>query len=199
MEARGAGRRDPRPRGARGSGWTRRRRSWPRWAPPPRPFRPRARSPLGGRRPGAHESAQVSDGPRSPKGHRPRRRLLNQVAHAAVKANGTLFELRYRRYGLRLGHQQTIGLIAPRLGRLIWLVLHQSVRYEERGPAPEPTVSATPDGQNDPATPKPRLSRRTGQRPVGGSFPRSAGIFDPAPRADRVDIGQTLERRPFPC
>jgi hypothetical protein len=63
------------------------------------------------------------------------RRLLNQAATAAVKAKGTLFELLYRRSGPRLGHPQTIGLIAHRLCRLIWLILHQGVRYEERGPA----------------------------------------------------------------
>ena len=85
--------------------------------------------------PGEHESAQVSYGHRSPKGHRQMRRLLNQAANAAVKANGTLFELLYRRSVPRLGHQQTIGLIAHRLCRLIWLILHQGVRYEERGPA----------------------------------------------------------------
>ena len=33
----------------------------------------------------------------------------------------------------RLGHNQTIGLIAHRLCRLIWKILHQGVRYEERG------------------------------------------------------------------
>jgi hypothetical protein len=35
----------------------------------------------------------------------------------------------------RLGHAQAIGAITHRLCRLIWKILHQSVRYEERGPA----------------------------------------------------------------
>jgi hypothetical protein len=35
----------------------------------------------------------------------------------------------------RLGHAQTIGAIAHRLCRLIWKILHEGVRYEERGPA----------------------------------------------------------------
>jgi hypothetical protein len=61
-------------------------------------------------------------------------RLLNQTAHAAVKAQGTVFEILYRRYVPRLGHPQTIGVIAHRLCRLIWKILHQGVRYEERGP-----------------------------------------------------------------
>ena len=41
----------------------------------------------------------------------------------------------YRRAVPRLGHKQTIGAIAHRQCRLIWLILHQGVRYEERGPA----------------------------------------------------------------
>jgi len=35
----------------------------------------------------------------------------------------------------RLGHNQAIGAIAIRQCRLIWLILHRGVRYEERGPA----------------------------------------------------------------
>ena len=48
---------------------------------------------------------------------------------------GSIFEILYRRYVPRLGHNQTIGVIAHRLCRLIWKILHQGVRYEERGPA----------------------------------------------------------------
>jgi hypothetical protein len=62
------------------------------------------------------------------------RRLLNQAANAAVKTKGSLFQLVYRRLVPRLGHAQAIGAIAHRLCRLIWKILHQSVRYEERGP-----------------------------------------------------------------
>jgi hypothetical protein len=47
------------------------------------------------------------------------RRLLNQAANAAVKSKGTIFEILYRRYVPRLGHHQTIGVIAHRLCRLI--------------------------------------------------------------------------------
>ena len=43
-------------------------------------------------------------------------------------------ELVYRRLVPRLGHAQAIGAIAHRLCRLIWKILHQGVRYEERGP-----------------------------------------------------------------
>jgi transposase len=85
--------------------------------------------------PGDNQSAKVNSSSRSPKGNRPMRRVLNQAANAAVKLKGSIFEILYRRYVPRLGHNQTIGLIAHRLCRLIWKILHQGVRYEERGPA----------------------------------------------------------------
>jgi transposase len=85
--------------------------------------------------PGQEETAGVNYSPRSPKGNRHMRRLLNQAANAAVKLKGSIFEVLYRRYVPRLGHNQTIGVIAHRLCRLIWKILHQGVRYEERGPA----------------------------------------------------------------
>jgi len=85
--------------------------------------------------PGDDESAGVNYSHRSPKGNRQMRRILNRSANAAVKAKGTIFEIVYRRTVPRLGHQQTIGAIAHRHCRLIWLILHQGVRYEEHGPA----------------------------------------------------------------
>ena len=85
--------------------------------------------------PGEEESAGVNHSHRSPKGNRHMRRILNQAANAAVKTKGSIFAILYRRYVPRLGHNQTIGVIAHRLCRLIWKILHQGVRYEERGPA----------------------------------------------------------------
>lgn len=85
--------------------------------------------------PGDDQSAGVSHSHRSPKGNRPMRRILNQAANAAVKHKGSIFEILYRRYVPRLGHKQTIGVIAHRLCRLVWKILHQGARYEERGPA----------------------------------------------------------------
>ena len=61
--------------------------------------------------------------------------VLNHAANAAINMNGSIFQILYRRYVPRPGHQQTIGVIAHRLCRLIWKILHQGVRYEERGPA----------------------------------------------------------------
>ena len=85
--------------------------------------------------PGEQESAGVSASNRSPKGNRLMRRLLNQCAHAAVKVKGSIFEIVFRRLLPRLGFKQAIWAIAHRLSRLIWKILHQGVRYEERGPA----------------------------------------------------------------
>jgi len=85
--------------------------------------------------PGNEESAGVNYSRRSPNGNRQMRRLLNQAANAAVKTKGSIFELVYRRLVVRLGHAQTIGAIAHRLCRLVWKILHESVVYEERGPA----------------------------------------------------------------
>jgi len=85
--------------------------------------------------PGEEESAGVNYSHRSPKGNRHMRRLLNQTANAAVKAKGSIFEIIYRRCVPRLGHNQAIGVITHRQCRLIWLILHQGTRYEERGPA----------------------------------------------------------------
>ena len=85
--------------------------------------------------PGDEESAGESKSHRSPKGNRHLRRILNQSANAAVKSKGSIFEIVYRRTVPRLGHKQTIGAVAHRQCSLIWKILHQGVRYEERGPA----------------------------------------------------------------
>jgi len=84
--------------------------------------------------PGAEESAGVNYSHRSPKGNRQMCRLLNQAANAAVKTKGSIFEWVYRRLVVRLGHAQAIGAIAHRLCRLVCMILHKSVRYQERGP-----------------------------------------------------------------
>jgi transposase len=83
--------------------------------------------------PGTDETAGINYSPRSPKGNRQMRRLLNQAANAGARTKGSIFEIVYRRMVPRLGHNQAIGVIAHRQCRLIWLILHQGVRYEERG------------------------------------------------------------------
>ena len=85
--------------------------------------------------PGKDESADVNRSRHSPKGNRQMRRILNQAANAAIKRKGSIFEIMYRRLVSRLGHNQTIGVVANRLCHLIWIILHNCVPYEERGPA----------------------------------------------------------------
>ena len=85
--------------------------------------------------PGEEQSAEVSQSNRSPKGNRNMRRILNQAANAAVKVKGSIFEVVFGRLKQRLGYKQAIWAIAHRLCRLIWKILHEGVRYQERGPA----------------------------------------------------------------
>jgi transposase len=85
--------------------------------------------------PGDEESAGESKSTRSPKGNRNMRRLLNQAAHAAVKTKGSIFEVTFQRLLPRLKYKGAIWAIAHRLCRLLWKILHQGIRYEERGPA----------------------------------------------------------------
>ena len=59
--------------------------------------------------PGEEESAGVNSSPRSPKGNRHMRRLLNQAANAAAKHKGSIFEIVYRRLVPRLGHKKPSG------------------------------------------------------------------------------------------
>ncbi len=84
--------------------------------------------------PGDDETTGVSRSHRSPKGNRYARRILKQAANAAVKYKGSIFAILYRRYVPRLGQNQTIGVIAHRLCRLIWKILHQGLRYDETRP-----------------------------------------------------------------
>lgn len=85
--------------------------------------------------PGSEESAGESKSTRSPKGNRQMRRLLNQAAQSAVKTKGSIFEVTFRRLLPRVGYKQAIWAIAHRLCRLLWLILHKGVSYQERGPA----------------------------------------------------------------
>jgi transposase len=86
--------------------------------------------------PGREESAEVSKSDRSPKGNRHMRRLLSQAANAAVKAKGSIFQSLYRRLLPRLGHLKTIWAVAHRLCRIAWKILHEGVKYQERGQQP---------------------------------------------------------------
>jgi transposase len=118
--------------------------------------------------PGNEESAGESQSTRSPKGNRQMRRLLNQAAQSAVKVKGSVFELTFHRLLPRMGYQQAIWAIAHRLCRLLRLILHQGVRYEERGPA----VSAK--SKRTHAARMIRALQKLGYRIEGDSLPSAA-------------------------
>ena len=88
--------------------------------------------------PGRQESAGESSSHRSAKGNRSMRRLLDQLAHAAVRKEGTQMQIVFRRLSARMEYNKAIWAVAHRLCRLIWKVLHDKVRYVERGLAPTP-------------------------------------------------------------
>ena len=57
------------------------------------------------------------------------RRILTQVAHAAIRTRGSVFESVFKRQVPRLGFNKAIWAIAHRLCRAIWKVLHDAVPY----------------------------------------------------------------------
>ena len=86
--------------------------------------------------PGREESAGRSRTDRSPKGNRAMRRLLTQIAFAAVRQKGSFFQHMFRRLIPRLGVKKSIWAVAHRMTRLIWKLLHERVDYKERGTVP---------------------------------------------------------------
>jgi hypothetical protein len=88
--------------------------------------------------PGRQKSTGVSSSDRSAKDNRSMRRLLNQLAHAAVRKQDCQFQIVFRRLSARLGYAKAVWAIAHRLCQLIWKVLHEGVPYVEYGPAPTP-------------------------------------------------------------
>ena len=78
--------------------------------------------------PGDEESAEVNRSRRSPQGNCHTRRILNQAANAAAKLKGSIFDILYHRYVPRLGHNQTIGIIAHKLCRLVWKIGAKKLR-----------------------------------------------------------------------
>jgi transposase len=84
--------------------------------------------------PGREESAGESKSNRSPKGNRTMRRVLNQVAWSAVRTKDSFFRELYHRLIPRLGVHKAIWAIAHRMAKVMWKILHDKVRYIERGP-----------------------------------------------------------------
>jgi transposase len=90
--------------------------------------------------PGRQESAEHNYSSRSPKGNPFLRRILTQAAQAAVKKKGSHFQIVFRRWLPKLGYPAAVWAIAHKLGRLVWKILHDRVRYIERGPESDPSA-----------------------------------------------------------
>lgn len=101
--------------------------------------------------PGEEVSAEESSSARSPKGNVYMRRILAQTGNAAAKSKGTVFEARYQRIRGRdpKQHNRAIWAVGHHQCRVIWKVLHDEVRYEERG------------GKRNPQAVRRRVARQT--------------------------------------
>ena len=83
--------------------------------------------------PGKQESAEQNQSSRSAKGNKYLRRILTEVAQAAVKAKGSHYQIVFRRLLPRLGYKQALWAVVHRMCRLVWKILHDGVRYVEQG------------------------------------------------------------------
>jgi transposase len=88
--------------------------------------------------PGKEESAEKNHSSRCAKGNRYFRRILNQAAQAAVKKQGSHFQVVFRRFLPKLGYKAAIWAVAHKLCRLVWKILHDQVDYIEQGSEPNP-------------------------------------------------------------
>jgi transposase len=86
--------------------------------------------------PGSQESAGVSYSERSAKGNRYLRRVLCQVAWAAVHSAGTFFGQLFARLKPKIEAKGAVWAVAHRMAKVIWLMLTSEVDYVEKGPAP---------------------------------------------------------------
>jgi len=84
--------------------------------------------------PGSKESGGVNYSSRSPKGNRYLRRLLCQVAWGAVHNKESFFAALFGRLKPRIQGRGAAWAVAHRIGKVIWLILHEEVEYKEMGP-----------------------------------------------------------------
>lgn len=91
--------------------------------------------------PGRQESAEKNQSSRCPKGNMYLRQVLCQVAQAAVRTKNSFFEQKFRRLLPRLGYAKAIWAMARHISVVIWKVLHDGARYEERGAPTTPQAA----------------------------------------------------------
>ena len=66
------------------------------------------------------------------------RRVLMQVAYAAVRTKGSIFQSLFQRLRTRLGPFKAMWAICHRICRLTWKILHQGIEYIEFGQGRDP-------------------------------------------------------------
>lgn len=86
--------------------------------------------------PGSQESAGICYSRRSAKGNRYLRRLLCQTAWAAVHTKETFFAGLFTRLLPRIEAKGAVWAVAHRIAKVVWLLLHNDVEYQEKGSAP---------------------------------------------------------------
>jgi hypothetical protein len=59
------------------------------------------------------------------------RRLMNQIAGAAVRTKNCYVQRLFGRWVVRLGTHKALWAVAHGLLRIIWMILHEKVRYRE--------------------------------------------------------------------
>jgi transposase len=78
--------------------------------------------------PGSRESAGISYRNRSAKGNCYLRRLLCQIAWAAVHTKDTFFQCLFVRLKPKIGSKGAAWAVAHRIAKVVWLLLHEGVQ-----------------------------------------------------------------------
>jgi transposase len=86
--------------------------------------------------PGSQESAGVCYSHRAAKGNRYLRRLLCQIAWAAIHTKDTFFAGQFARLKPKIEAKGAAWAVAHRIAKVVWLLLHKGVEYQEKGVAP---------------------------------------------------------------
>ena len=84
--------------------------------------------------PGEQVSADKNASSKSPKGNRQMRRILTEAVEAAIKQKGNIFEVKFRKFITHMDYQEAVWCVVHFMCKLVWKILHDGVRYEERGP-----------------------------------------------------------------
>ena len=88
--------------------------------------------------PGMQESAGQNHSGRCAKGNRYIRRVLCQVAQAAVRTKGCHLQVVFRKLVVRLGYNKAVWAMAHKITIILWNILHRGIRYIEHGEAINP-------------------------------------------------------------